>query len=298
MRLSGFGYLIKEGSKNVWVNRLMSFASVGVLTACMLLIGASVLLSVNMNNIVGHVESQNEFIVYMEDVTKDQLSKFDKELAKIDNIKDVRFLPKDQVLEEWGSKVGDALEGLKEGDNPLPDTYYIKVKNLERLTETVEDVKTLPGVDGVDAPTDVASTLVSIRKIVVTMGVGIIALLVAVSLMIIANTIKITVFNRRKEISIMKYVGATDMFIKFPFVVEGLILGILSASIAYFALWAGYNYLLDWVAQNPSVTLQNYGVEFMPFKTIGLQLYGGFAAGGVFLGTIGSLVFVRNYLKV
>lgn len=298
MRISSFGYLIKEGSKNVWVNRLMSFASVGVLTACMLLIGASVLLSVNMNNIVGHVESQNEFIVYMEDVTDDQLSVFDRELEKIDNLADIRFLPKEEVLAEWSGKVGDALEGLKEGDNPLPDTYYIKVKNLERLSETVADVEELAGVDSIDAPTDVANTLVSIRKIVIAMGVGIIALLVAVSLMIIANTIKITVFNRRKEISIMKYVGATDTFIKFPFVVEGLILGVIAASLAYFVLWGGYNYLLDWVAQNPSDTLKNLGVDFLPFHTIGLQLYGGFATGGVLLGVVGSLVFVRNYVKV
>lgn len=299
MRGSSFGYLIKEGSKYVWINRLMSLASIGILTACMLLIGASVLLSVNMNSIVGHVENQNEFTVFMADgVGNDEIIGFDKELEKVANIADIRYLSADEVLEQQQEKLGDKFDALKPGDNPLPATYYIKVENLEKLGDTVKEIEAMEYVDSVSAPTEVASTLVSVRQVVIVMGLSIIVLLVAVSLMIIANTIKITVFNRRREISIMKYVGATDTFIKFPFMVEGLILGLISAVITYFILWGGYNYLITWVAENPSVWIQSIQSSIVPFDAIGMRLLAGFSIGGTGLGVIGSMVFVRNYLKV
>lgn len=299
MRGSSFGYLVKEGSKNVWTNRLMSFATIGILTACMLLIGASVLLSVNMNSFVGHVESQNEFTVFMMDgVTNDEIASFDEGLEKIDNIADIRFLTAEEVLEQQQEKLGDKFDALKPGDNPLPATYYIKVNDLEKLRSTVEKIEQMEYVDSVSAPTDVAVTLVSVRRIVIVMGLSIIVLLVAVSLMIIANTIKITVFNRRREISIMKYVGATDTFIKFPFMVEGLLLGLISAIVAYFILWGGYQYLVEWIALNPSAWIQSLSSSIVPFDDIGTTLLGGFAIGGTGLGVIGSMVFVRNYLKV
>ncbi|MBC8545756.1 ABC transporter permease [Clostridiaceae bacterium NSJ-31] len=299
MRGSSLGYLFKEGARNVWVNRLMSLASIGVLIACMLLIGSSVLLSVNMNNVVGYVEDQNEVVIVLEDdMDQSELDELDDELHDIENINNIVFVSKEEAFQNEKDKLGDAAELLREDDNFYPNTYRIKIDDLEFLDETVDEIGRLFGVEDVKAPTDIAETLTSVKKLVITMGMGIVALLIGVTLIIIANTIKITVFNRRKEISIMKYVGATDLFIKLPFMIEGLILGLISAIMAYFILWGGYSYLLSWLEENPSTWIQSMYGSILPFKEIGLKLFGGFALGGTGLGVIGSMIFVRNYLKV
>ncbi len=299
MRGSSLGYLLKEGSKNVWVNRLMSVASIGVLTVCMLLIGSAILLSVNMNSIVGYVEDQNEIVIVLnDDMTKSEIDEFDTELHKVDNLLDIVFVSKEEAFQKEKEKLGEAGELLREDDNFYPNTYRVKIDDLSRLKKTVEDIEGLSGIESVKAPTEIAETLTSIKKLVILFGMGIVALLICVTLIIIANTIKITVFNRRKEISIMKYVGATDLFIKLPFMVEGLILGLVSAIFAYFILWAGYNYLLEWLVENPSSWIQAINGSLIPFEQLGLRLFGGFAVGGTGLGVVGSMIFVRNYLKV
>lgn len=299
MRGSSLGYLFKEGARNVWVNRLMSLASIGVLIACMLLIGSAVLLSVNMNNVVGYVEDQNEVVIVLEDdMTQDEIDNLDDELHEVGNISNIVFVSKEEAFQNEKDKLGDAAELLREDDNFYPNTYRIKIDDLEFLDKTVDEIGRLFGVEDVKAPTDIAETLTSVKKLVITMGMGIVALLIGVTLIIIANTIKITVFNRRKEISIMKYVGATDLFIKLPFMIEGLILGLISAIMAYFILWGGYSYLLGWLEENPSTWIQSMYGSILPFKEIGLKLFGGFALGGTGLGVVGSMIFVRNYLKV
>lgn len=299
MRGSSLGYLFKEGARNVWVNRLMSLASIGVLIACMLLIGSAVLLSVNMNNVVGYVEDQNEVVIVLEDdMTQDEIDNLDDELHEVGNISNIVFVSKEEAFQNEKDKLGDAAELLREDDNFYPNTYRIKIDDLEFLDKTVDEIGRLFGVEDVKAPTDIAETLTSVKKLVITMGMGIVALLIGVTLIIIANTIKITVFNRRKEISIMKYVGATDLFIKLPFMIEGLILGLISAIMAYFILWGGYSYLLSWLEENRSTWIQSMYGSILPFKEIGLKLFGGFALGGTGLGVIGSMIFVRNYLKV
>ncbi|MEF9853763.1 MAG: permease-like cell division protein FtsX [Hydrogenoanaerobacterium sp.] len=299
MRGSSFGYLLKEGSKNVWTNRLMSLASIGVLTACMLLIGSAVLMSVNMNSIVGYVEEQNEVVIVLKDqMTKKEVEAYDKKLSSLDNIIKKIFVSKEEAFKTEKEKLGDAGALLREDDNFYPNTYRIKIDDLGKLTKTVEEIENIKGTDTVKAPTDIAETLTSVKKLVITLGMGIVALLIGVTLIIIANTIKITVFNRRKEIGIMKYVGATDLFIKFPFMIEGLILGLVSAILAYFVLWGGYNYLLHWLVENPSSWIQSINGSIIQFNQIGLKLFAGFAAGGIGLGVLGSMIFVRNYLKV
>ena len=299
MRGSSLGYLLKEGSKNVWTNRMMSIASVGVLTACMLLIGSAVLMSVNMNSIVGYVEEQNEVVIVLKDeLTKTEITAFDEKLNGLNNIISATFVSREEAFKTEKEKLGDAGALLREDDNFYPNTYRVKVDDLSLLSKTVKDIDNIKGVDSVKAPTDIAETLTSIKKLVITLGTGIVALLIGVTLIIIANTIKITVFNRRKEISIMKYVGATDLFIKLPFMIEGLILGFVSAVLAYFILWVGYDYLLKWLVENPSTWIQSAKSSIVPFEVIGLNLFAGFSAGGIGLGVIGSMIFVRNYLKV
>lgn len=302
MKGSSFGYLVKEGAKSIYANRLMSFASIGTLVACMLLIGSSLLFSMNVNEVVGYVEQKNEILAYVEDeISDEELADVDAQIRLIDNIFDIEYLDKDTVLKEQQEQLGESaalLEGLEGDENPLPATYRMKVEDLSGLASVEMKLSAIPGISGVRVPTSIAETLTSIKRAVATSGMFIVVLLIAVSLVIIANTIKVTVFNRRKEINIMKYVGATDSFIRLPFFVEGFLLGLFSALIAFGLLWVGYNYVLESISGNSSSWIQEAYTNLIPFKTVALEMLGWFAGGGVGIGVFGSMFFVNKYLKV
>lgn len=302
MTLSSFGYLLKEGGRNIKANRQMSVASIGVLVACMLLIGAAVLFSMNVNSIMGYIEAMNEMVVFVQDdADQATIDALGQSLKSDRNISSVTYTSKEDALKEQMSIMEDAadlLEGLQGDENPLPASYSIQLKDLELLDETVARINNMPGVNYAVAPTDVAATLVDVKKGVSTAGFLIVAILGMVSVIIVSNTIKVTVFNRRKEISIMKYVGATDTFIRIPFLVEGMIIGLVSALLAFGLLWAGYDYVLRWLGETGSSWLQMAYANLIPFDSIGLQLLGGFTAAGVSFGVLGSLFFLGRYLKV
>ena len=302
MTLSSFGYLLKEGGRNIKANRQMSVASIGVLVACMLLIGAAVLFSMNVNSIMGYIEAMNEMVVFVQDdADQATIDALGQSLKSDRNISSVTYTSKENALKEQMNIMEDAadlLEGLQGDENPLPASYSIQLKDLELLDETVARINNMPGVNYAVAPTDVAATLVDVKKGVSTAGFLIVAILGMVSVIIVSNTIKVTVFNRRKEISIMKYVGATDTFIRIPFLVEGMIIGLVSALLAFGLLWAGYDYVLRWLGETGSSWLQMAYANLIPFDSIGLQLLGGFTAAGVSFGVLGSLFFLGRYLKV
>ena len=301
MKSSSFGYLIKEGARNIYANRMMSIASIGTLVACLLLIGSAVLFSLDVNNVVGVMESQNEVVAFLYDeVTDSEIEEMTKELEQMENVQSVRFISKEEGLTQWLDTLGEdgeLLESFYE-DNFVPNSYSIKVKDLARMEETVKEIQSRWEVEKVNAPYEVASTLTSIKNGVYLGGSAIVLILGAVSLIIIANTIKIKVFNRRKEINIMKFVGATDSFIRLPFVVEGLILGLVSATIAFLMLWAGYGYVIGVIAESQTSWVQMVAQNFIVFKDIALPLYGGFALLGIGIGVGGSMVFVRKHLRV
>lgn len=303
MRTSSFGYLIKEGARNIYTNRLMSLASVGVLVACLLLIGASVLFSLNINSFVGYAEEQNEVVVFLyDDLDEELLGQLDAQLEGMDNVSDIRFISKEQGLTEWVAGIeGGEESGLFDGlftDNIMPDSYRLRVDDMSRMNETVEALNAIQGVELVRAPVEVAQTITSLKQAVTVGGSAIVLLLIAVAAVIIANTIKITVFNRRKEINIMKFVGATDIFIRMPFIVEGLLLGLLSSLLAFGALWGGYNALLTWLTKDPVSWFSSIVGNMIQFSAIALPLFASFVIMGVGIGTIGSMIFVRKYLKV
>lgn len=301
MKGSSFGYLIKEGAKNIYANRMMSFASIGTLVACMLLIGGSLLFSLNVNQAVGYVEQQNEVEVELNDeLTDEQIKDVDKEIALIDNIYEQVFISKEVLMEELKAQSDDLailLDGLEE-DNPLYNSYRVKVKDLSYLSGTVMKLEAIEGVSEVRAPDMVGEIMTNVKYAVSSAGFFIVVILLVVSLVIMGNTIKVTVFNRRKEINIMKYVGATDAFIRLPFFVEGFLLGLLSALISFGLLWVGYDYILGVIAQNPSTWMAQVYSNLIPFEEISLNLLGWFMGGGVFIGVFGSMFFVNKYLKV
>ncbi len=302
MKLSSFGYLIKEGAKNIYANRMMSFASIGTLVACMLLIGSSLLLSMNVNQIVGYAEQQNELTVFLrDDVTDEDVAEIDEQLSQIENVMDPIYLNKDAVLKEQMSLMGDAailFEGLEGEENPFPPTIRLRIRDLSQLTGTVMRIESIDGVQRTVPPDVMAEIVTSLKKAISSGGMLIVVILIVVSLVIIANTIKITVFNRRKEISIMKYVGATDAFIRLPFFVEGFLLGLLSAMISFGLLWLTYNYIMEIISQSGAEWLRQAQQSMILFKDVAIRLAAWFAGGGIGIGVFGSMFFVSKYLKV
>ena len=301
MKGSSFSYLIKEGARNIWVNRMMSLASIGILVSCMLLIGSAILLSINLNGMVSYVENQNEMVAFLEDSADDvTVSAVEAALSSNDNVDSFAFVSREEALERYSEIVPDSLlENLEQDkEEVFPLSFRITLKDLSLIDETTAQIESIPGIMRVNAPTNVAETVTGIKRAVYICGSGIVIILLAVTLIIIANTIKVTVFNRRKEINIMKFVGATDRFIRMPFVVEGILLGVISACIAYLLLWGGYTYLINYVQTQASATLSAFLKNLVPFSQVAKQLLASFAVGGIAIGVFGSMIFVRKHLKV
>lgn len=299
--LNSFFYLVKQGFKNLWNNRLMSLASIGVLVSCMLLIGAAALLAVNVSSVVDELEDQSEAIVYLDDnTTEDDQARIRKAIIATGKIATVEFVPKGEALSQMMSAMGDEgllFEAYKE-DNNLPDSYRITFDDVSDLESTVAAIENIDGVLSVSAMTEVANVITGLKKMAYVGGVIIIGLLIAVSLMIVGNTIKITVFSRRREVNIMKYVGATNGFIRLPFIVEGMSLGVISGAISYGLIYFGYDYFTKWVLSQKSEWFSMLVSGIVPFTAISHYLLLGFLGGGAIIGIFGCVTFIGRHLKV
>lgn len=299
--LNSFFYLVKQGFKNLWNNRLMSLASIGVLVSCMLLIGAAALLAVNVSSVVDELEDQSEAIVYLDDnTTDDDQTRIRKAIIATGKISTIELIRKDQALSEMMSAMGDEgllFEAYKE-DNNLPDSYRITFDDVSDLESTVAAIENIDGVLSVSAMTEVANVITGLKKMAYVGGVIIIGLLIAVSLMIVGNTIKITVFSRRREVNIMKYVGATNGFIRLPFIVEGMSLGVISGAISYGLIYFGYDYFTKWVLSQKSEWFSMLVSGIVPFAAISHYLLLGFLGGGAIIGIFGCVTFIGRHLKV
>lgn len=299
--LNSFFYLVKQGFKNLWNNRLMSLASIGVLVSCMLLIGAAALLAVNVSSVVDELEDQSEAIIYLDDnTTEDDQARIRKAIIATGKISTVEFVPKGEALSEMMSAMGDEgllFEAYKE-DNNLPDSYRVTFDDVSDLESTVAAIENIDGVLSVSAMTEVANVITGLKKMAYVGGVVIIGLLIAVSLMIVGNTIKITVFSRRREVNIMKYVGATNGFIRLPFIVEGMSLGVISGAISYGLIYFGYDYFTKWVLSQKSEWFSMLVSGMVPFTAISHQLLLGFLGGGALIGIFGCVAFIGKHLKV
>ncbi|MCL2068477.1 MAG: permease-like cell division protein FtsX [Oscillospiraceae bacterium] len=302
MRVHNFAYLFRTGIKNIFYNKLMSFACIGVLVACLLLIGSSMLFTITINNMATDVESQNEVVVFLDTrLTMREVEAVDVSLRAIPNIIGQRFISKEQGLEEEKEKMGDLgqlLAGLEGADNPLPDKYVLRIADSSRIDETLAQINAIGGVDYVNASIEVAHILTGIRNTVYYAGAAVVIILVVVSLVIITNTIKLTVFSRRREIQIMKFVGATDSFIRLPFLVEGTLIGLIAAFFAFVMLGVGYTYLIEWAKENYMAYFALILNNTVDFTDIALEIMIGFSAVGVLIGVLSSGFFVRKHLRV
>ncbi|MBP1557733.1 MAG: permease-like cell division protein FtsX [Oscillospiraceae bacterium] len=301
MRGSSFVYLIKEGFRNIYQNRVISIAAIGVLMACLLLVGSSMLFTINVNELVGYFESQNEIMVFLDDdVEGEELTEFDAKIKNIANVSSAVFISREEGLRDWMEELGDdgtLLEWLLD-DNPLQNSYRVTVKDLSFMEDTVNMIADINGVDTISASNEVARAVTGLKQAVTLGGMAVVTILAAVSLIIVANTIRITVFNRRKEISIMKYVGATDAFIRLPFLSEGILLGFISATIAFFLLWGGYYALGQWLTGSALIWAELVTGQLVSFESVAVKLYLSFLGAGVAIGGLGSVLFVGKYIKV
>ncbi len=292
MKGASLGYLTKEGFRNVWVNRLMSLASITVLMACLVIIGLGAMLFFNINALLDNIESQNVIMVYIQDGTNDNdINKMEVDINSMENVQNVVFVSKEEAFKAQLEDMGSDAELLKDMENPLPDAFKVAVKDMAYFNDTVTDLRSLNNVETVRENGDVADKLVNIRQAVTIVIAGMVALLFIVSLFIIANTIRITMFSRKLEISIMKAVGATNWFIRWPFMVEGVVIGIISSFVSFGVLAGLY--------QGVVYVFKDLLALFTP---IGFLQYAGyilllFMAIGMFTGSVGSLISMGKYLK-
>lgn len=303
MRASSFRYLIKNGVRNLWMNRMMTVASVGTLVACLIIVGFATLFSINVDSVVQFIGRQNEVVVFMKmDTPPEYMNQMRENLAEIEGLGEITYVSPEEGYAQYKASLGEdgyLLDGMDdEASSILPAKFTAKIVMPERVDTIVAAVRRIEYVDKADAPTDLAKTLVDVRKMVNLFGGAVIAALVLVSVVVITNTIRASVFSRRKEISIMKYVGATNTFIRIPFIVEGILLGLVAALIAFFAIWGGYSLLLRALSFESSAWLASITQYFVPFDRICYPILGGFLLAGILTGSIGSGFSMRKHLKV
>lgn len=292
MRANDVKYLVGEGLRNTWRNRFMALASVGVLIICLLLTGFSYLFYVNIDHLFQTAYEQNVVAVYLDDgLDETAAAQVGERLQALDNVAKVSFISKEESLERYSQDLPTEIyESYQGEDNPLPDTYIVSLQDLENFQASLTAIEQVEGVESVSYDGNIAATLSRLRRIVLAVSGTLIAVLLAVSLFIIVNTIKLTVYSRRLEIYIMKSVGATDSFVRLPFVVEGVLMGLLAGGIGY-----GLIYLLyRWIAGRFT-----FGVlmSLVSFGTVWIPLLIGFLAGGILVGVCGSAISMNKYLK-
>ena len=292
-----FGYLTKEGFRNIWTNRLMSIASIAVLLSCLIMIGSAFMVLMNIQRVIDDIEDMNVIVVYVQsDVDEAQTKYLGDELKSLKNVASVEFVDKETAFKQQIEAMGTNADYFEDAENTLPDTYKVTVEDMEKFDKTSNEISKISGVESIRDNKDVAIALSNIRSTVTYISIGIIVLLMLVSLFIISNTVRITMFSRRLEISIMKSVGATNGFIRWPFVIEGILLGIISAFLSLGAVWGIYEVVKRSVASMLG-NIMGIGKSLIDFKEYALLLLAAFLVIGILSGVVGSMVSIRRYLK-
>ena len=295
MKSNNFGYLLKEGVRGIFLHGFMSFAAVCVTVACLIIIGSFSMLLYNLNIMVAEVEQDAEILVYIdENYTEAEAKSVGSKINMIENVHQASFVSRQQALEEFVAKQGNeaAFQGIQA--DVLRDRFIVTLEDNNRMKETVPMIEAVSGVDEVNAPYRVAEAFATVQHILRIVSAAVIILLLVVSLLIISNTVKLAMYDRRDEIAIMKMVGATNAFIRFPFVVEGFLLGMFGAAMAFFLEWGLYNALVSWIGKVDALNL----LQFVPFAELLWPMMGTFGAAGLFVGIFGSFTSIRRFLDV
>ncbi len=291
------GYLIREGFRSVTTHGFMSFATVTIIVACLIIMGSVSLLSLNINVLIKDLENQNEIVAFVDEEIPDEETarQIGKNIEAIENVSSAEFVSREEAMENFMSKYDSTLmEGIDQ--DVFRHRFVIHLTDIAHMSQTKMELEAIRGVAKVNAHLDYAQSFVTIRNIVSAVSLVLIAILVFVSFFIMSNTIKLATFGRREEIAIMKMVGATNGFIRLPFVVEGLVLGILGGCIAFLAEWGLYNLVTGRIAEVGS--LAGEFLNIVPFRSVALPVFVIYMAVSILVGAFGGVNAIKNYLKV
>lgn len=288
-------YFFHEGLSNMFSHGFMSFAAIGITVACLLIMGTFTLVAVNANGLLRDLEQENEILAYVdENYTATQARTLQKSIEAVDNVESATYISRQQAMENFTEQYPD--EALFQDLDPeiLRDRYAVRIVDLKRTGETAQALRDLPGIVRVNAYEDISNGFITVRNVATVVCVTLILILLLVSVFIISNTIKLTTFDRREEIAIMRMVGATNGFIRWPFVYEGFMIGFLSAAIAFFLQWMLYEAVAKGVASSDTLQL----IHVIGFETLWVPVAATFAGAGVLIGVGGSLSAIRRFLTV
>ena len=300
MKYSIFGYLIGEGFRNFFKNKKSTAASIIIMCATMFIFGIFFLIGENVNYIIEQVQSEQAMQVFINpEATPEQQAELEKKIKSIQYVNTVQYVSQEQALNEMKEWLGDSasvLDSYSGDQNPFKASYVVTLTDLTKNEEVQRQINTFENVASIEAGNKTVNTLVNIANGIRTATGVILVLLILISIFIIANTIKLTVHARRKEISIMKYVGATNGFIRWPFMVEGIIIGIISALISIVILGFVYNFVADTIINSSmATTLQLNLLTFSNMLSMLLVVY---IVMGTGIGAIGSAISMKKYLEV
>ena len=285
--MSRLGYLFGEGFRGIFKHGFMSFATVTIIIACLIIMGTISLLSINIDALIGDLEDQNEIVAFVdEDMDDIGAAALEQEIRNTENVSTAEFVSREEAMDNF---MGNYDSSLMEGVDAtvFRHRYVIQLDDIAEMAKTQKDLESIPGIAKVNAHLDYADSFIKIRNIITVVSLVLIVVLVFVSFFIMSNTIKLATYSRREEIGIMKMVGASNSFIRTPFVIEGLVLGVLGSLLAFVVQWALYNAICNRITSA-------FAVSFLH----SVYVLAGFLAVGVVVGTFGGVNAIRNYLKV
>ena len=295
MRINNFFYLIKEGVKGIFKHGFMSFAAVCVTVACLLIVGSFSILMYNVNIMVEDLNQTNEVLAYVDSgMTEAEAKSIGTKINMIDNVLQADFISREEALEKFikDHQEDEAFSGVEAED--LRHRFRVILEDNAKIKETASQIEALPGVVKIRAEYELAQGFSTLQQVLQLVSTAIIAVLLVVSLLIISNTVKLAMYDRKDEIAIMKMVGATNGFIRLPFVVEGFTLGMVGAALAFGMEWGLYDALVDKIATVDSLQL----FSFVPFEHVLIPMIGTFAFAGFFVGILGSWTSIRKFMNV
>ncbi|MBO7252113.1 MAG: permease-like cell division protein FtsX [Oscillospiraceae bacterium] len=295
MRLNNLGYLIKEGFRGIFLHGFMSFAAVCVTVACLVIVGSFSALAYNLDLMVEDLNQTSEILVYIDSELSDAEAKsIGTKINLLDNVMQAKFVSREEALADFiADHDGDsAFSGVQASD--LRHRYVVTLEDNTKMKQTDEQLKQLPGVAKTNAAYELAEGFSTIQDVLHLVTMAVIAVLLVVSLLIISNTVKLAMYDRKDEIAIMKMVGATNSFIRLPFVVEGFTLGMIGAVLAFGLMWVGYDTMIDRISAVDSLQL----FSLVPFQELLIPMVAVFGAAGMFVGIVGSWTSIRKFMDV
>ena len=295
MRLNNIGYLLKEGFKGIFTHGFMSFAAVCVTIACLVIVGSFSILAYNLDEMVKDLNKTSEILCYVDSELSDSEARsIGTKINLMDNVLQATFVSREEALEDFiADHDGDsAFSGVQASD--LRHRYVVVLEDNLLMEQTDEQLKQLPGIAKTDAAYELAEGFTTIQSVLHIVSYAVIAVLLVISLLIISNTVKLAMYDRKDEIAIMKIVGATTGFIRLPFIVEGFTLGMIGAVLAFGLEWVGYDALVQRVSGVDSLQL----FSFVPFEELLIPMVVVFAGAGMFVGIVGSWTSIRKFMDV